>query len=516
MEYKNPILTGFYPDPSICRVLNDYYMVNSSFEYLPGIPVFHSKDLIHWEQIGHCLTRESQMEFPNAKCSGGIYAAAIRYHEGTFYVISTNTSKTGGGSGNFYVTAKDPYGEWSDPIWVSQDGIDPSLFFDEDGTVYFTSNGQESVPDKPHDISLIQQAEIDIKTGKLLTESRVISYGSGGRCVEGPHLYKKDGMYYLLLAEGGTALGHMVTVSRSASPWGPFELCPDNPILTTRDENLPELYGTGHADLVETAEGDYWMVFLCYRIAKGKYHHLGRETAIMPLDWDKNGWPKVKGGKIPPIKVKCEDRLLPEFKGKEPELNVRFDGSELGFEWNFIRKYYKNYSLKEKPGNLVLYGTKVTLSDNDTPAFIGRRQCHFNLRCEVKMDFSAESENEEAGIAVLCSSASHYDLGVSLRNRQRIVVLKKKVEDMETEVYSKPIAEGDIRLFIRADRELYQLGYIDDDREIVLGSGLAKMLSTEVIWGFTGVYIGMYVTGNGKEVRNPAVFRYFNYQPLGE
>lgn len=132
------------------------------------------------------------------------------------------------------------------------------------------------------------------------------------------------------------------------------------------------------------------------------------------------------------------------------------------------------------------------------------------------MDFSAESENEEAGIAVLCSSASHYDLGVSLRNRQRIVVLKKKVEDMETEVYSKPIAEGDIRLFIRADRELYQLGYIDDDREIVLGSGLAKMLSTEVIWGFTGVYIGMYVTGNGKEVRNPAVFRYFNYQPLGE
>ncbi|WP_348798378.1 glycoside hydrolase family 43 protein [Flavobacterium adhaerens] len=215
--YKNPILPGFYPDPSVCFDGKYYYLVNSSFQYFPGVPLHRSQDLIHWENIGYVLNRPSQIKLENLGFWNGIYAPSIRFNKGIYYMVTTNTSD----KGNFFVFTKDPAGSWSDPIWVDQGGIDPDLFFDEDGKVYFVNaNGG------------IHIVEIDIKTRKKLFESKQIWTGSGARHTEAPHIYRKDGFYYLVTAEGGTEYGHKVSIARSKSLYGPYELNPDNPVLT--------------------------------------------------------------------------------------------------------------------------------------------------------------------------------------------------------------------------------------------------------------------------------------------
>ena len=247
--YQNPILPGFYPDPSVCRVGDDYYMVNSSFQFFPGVPLHHSKDLINWECIGYVLDRPSQINLDKAGYWNGIYAPTIRHHNGVFYMITTNVSD----KGNFYVTSTNPLEGWSEPIWVNQGGIDPEIFFDEDGKSYFLSNGD-----------YIQMAEIDLQTGELLTESRNIWGGTGGRYPEAPHIYKKDGYYYLVLAEGGTEFGHKVTIARSRDIYGPYEANPANPILThqKRWSETNPIQGVGHADFIQAHDSSWWCVFL--------------------------------------------------------------------------------------------------------------------------------------------------------------------------------------------------------------------------------------------------------------
>ena len=244
--FSNPILSGFYPDPSICRVGDDYYLVNSSFEYFPGVPIFHSKDLVHWRQIGYCLTRKSQVPLDRIQSSGGIYAPTLRYYDGTFYMVTTNVY----GGGNFYVTAKNPAGLWSEPVWFHDGGIDPSLFFDDDGKVYYTRH--EGMGD-----GYIAQQFLNLETGRLEGPLKNIWRGTGGVWPEGPHLYKIRGKYFLMIAEGGTSYDHMVTIARSDSPFGPFESNPNNPILTHRNRTDHPIQALGHADFVETPDG-WW------------------------------------------------------------------------------------------------------------------------------------------------------------------------------------------------------------------------------------------------------------------
>src|SRR5262245_26506144 len=285
--YRNPVLPGFYPDPSVARVGEWFYLVNSSFEFFPGVPIHRSRDLVHWEPLGYVLTRDSQLPLATAEPSRGIFAPTIRYHAGTYYMITTNVSH----GGSFFVTAKDPAGPWSEPVSIAAPGgIDPSLFFDDDGKVYLTSTG--SAPG-------IYEAQIDVASGKLLTPQRIVWKGTGGRYPEGPHIYKVRGRYYLMISEGGTEYGHMVTIARASSPGGPFEPCPRNPILTHRDTQLNQpIQGTGHADLVEDGAGNWWMVFLAFRPQGGFYwQHLGRETFLAPVRWDAQGWPVVNDGK---------------------------------------------------------------------------------------------------------------------------------------------------------------------------------------------------------------------------
>ena len=330
--YKNPVIPGFYPDPSLCRVDSEYYLVNSTFEYFPGIPIWKSKDLIHWKQIGNVLNRSSQLPLKNCKPSNGIYAPTIRFNKGLFYVVVTNVG-IDKKYRNFYVTATNPAGPWSEPIYYDQNGIDPSLFFDNDGKVYFVSNRAT----KPTDERAIYQSEIDITTGKRVSEIKLIWKGSGGSYVEGPHMYKKDGYYYLLTAEGGTAYGHTVAIGRSKNIWGPFESCPHNPILTNR-MSYSNIQGTGHADLVQALDSSWWMVHLAFRPAIDGIHFIGRETCLTPVEWKQGEWPIVnKSGQT-------TEMIDMQPYNYQSELHLPFTLAQkddvekpLGFEWIYLR-----------------------------------------------------------------------------------------------------------------------------------------------------------------------------------
>ncbi|MEZ5072948.1 MAG: glycoside hydrolase family 43 protein [Bacteroidales bacterium] len=283
VTYRNPTLPGFYSDPSVCRVGDDYYLISGTFEYFPGVPVFHSKDLVNWEQIGHCLHRPGQL--PEGI---NIFAATIRHHEGTFYMITTNLS---GRRGNFYVTATDPAGPWSDPIFLEEvGGIDPDLFFDDDGKVYVVS-------------STFVLNEIDIKTGDILVQGPKVWNGTGGRYAEGPHIYKKDGLYYLMAAEGGTEEAHMETIARSHNIWGPYTENPANPILAHANaagQGNP-IQGVGHADIIQAHDDSWWIVFHGYRtIRQGERTSWAGRPVWLRVTWPKNGWPVVNGNGWPP------------------------------------------------------------------------------------------------------------------------------------------------------------------------------------------------------------------------
>ncbi len=250
MKYTNPIIKGFYPDPSVCAANGKYYLACSSFQYFPGVPLFESEDLVNWRQIGHVLTRKSQADLDGVPSSGGIFAPTLRFNGGRFYMTANNNT-TGK---NFYVFTDDIYGEWSEPITVGLDGIDPSLYF-EDGSAYFMTNGTDDNGE-----SGVAQCEIDIETGVKLSPSRCIWKGSGGRFLESPHLYKINGAYFLMAAEGGTEYGHMITLARADSVWGEFKSCPNNPILTNRNKAPYIIQGIGHGDLIRDKYGDWHIV----------------------------------------------------------------------------------------------------------------------------------------------------------------------------------------------------------------------------------------------------------------
>lgn len=502
MKYRNPIIPGFYPDPSICRAGDDYFLVTSSFEYFPGVPLFHSKDLVNWRQIGHCLTRDSQLPLGNAWVSRGIYAPTIRCHNGRFYMVTTNVSD----GGNFYVWTDDPYGEWSEPIWVDQTGIDPDLYFDTDGTVYFTNSWRENGG------CCIGQSTIDIETGRKLTETKMIWEGSGGKGPEAPHIYRIDGRYYLMIAEGGTEYGHMETIARSGTPGGPFESYPHNPILSHRSLASP-IQVTGHGDVVQLPDGSWWMVFLAVRpVGYPPCHHLGRETFLAPVNWREDGWPEV--GIHGTVQPEMEGPSLPPQPWEPEPVRDDFDTPGLRLCWNFIRNPRpENCSLTERPGYLCLYGGQATIDTMESPAWVGRRQCHFNCRAETLLHFEPENENEEAGLTVFQNYAHHYEIAVTRMQGERRVIARRRIGSLRGIVASVAVGEGPVRLRITADPQSYELSFtIGNAERTVMAAGETRYLSTEVGGRFTGVYFAMYATGNGTQSATPAYFDWFDYE----
>lgn len=504
VHYQNPILPGFYPDPSICRVNDDYYMVNSSFGYFPGVPIFHSKNLVNWEQIGYVLDREEQLPLAKAQVTLGIFAPTIRYHNDLFYIITTNITD----KGNFYVTAKNPAGPWSNPIWIATPGIDPSLFFDDNGKVYVTS-AQNWGPVK----NRIVMSEIDLSTGQLLSEPVTIWKGTGGKYPEGPHLYKKDGFYYLMIAEGGTEYGHKVTIARSKDIWGEYESNPANPILThanSIEENNP-IQGTGHTDLVQTTSGDWFMVALGFR-PLDSHQILGRETFLTPVVWNTNEWPVVhKNGSL---SLTMEVEKLP---GKVTTINYNqkddFSETKLGFEWNYINNpIEKNYSLTERKGYLRLYGSEKSLSENPDVTFIGRRQQHFNFTATTIIDFNPKTEKEEAGITMYKDALHHYQLYIRKKGNERVLVLTYNIGKIHAIEKTIALKNGNVKLSISGTPALYEFSFSQgNDSLTTLGKVDTKYLSTETAGGFTGAYIGLYATGNKSQSTTAADFDNFSY-----
>lgn len=501
-QTRNPVLPGFYPDPSICRVGSDFYLVTSSFVYFPGVPIFHSRDLVNWQQIGHCLERESQLPLSGTEFWAGIFAPTLRYHEGAFYLTTTNMPSRG----NFIVTATAPEGPWSEPIAIAQPGIDPSLFFDEDGSVFFTTSHEGAL-----------QSRIDLRTGKLLTEPRIVWRGTGGQYPEGPHLYRRQGWYYMLMSEGGTEYGHMITMARSQTPWGPFEACIRNPLLTHRSYRSP-IQGVGHADLLETAEGKWFALSLGFRPnGYPPCYHLGRETFLSQVRWMDDGFPIIGESGHVPLEFEAPLTLEP-WKSSAPRDG--FDADYLARHWNYLRNPDpSHYSLIERPGFLRLRGSKHGLDAVASPTWIGRRQCHFSVHVATCLEFTATSENEEAGLVVRMNEQHHYEIFVTRRNGAPAIVVRRQIGSLRAEVACRtlPSVKSRLVLTIDATRSAYVFSYgFDETDRVQLAEGETRYLSTEVAGGFTGVYFAMFATGNGSACADPADFDWFEYREVAE
>ena len=508
MRYENPVLPGLHPDPSICRVGETFYLATSSFEYFPGIPLYRSTNLVDWEPIGHALTRESQILLEGADSSGGIFAPTLRHHDGTFYLASTNVSA----DGNFVVTASDPAGEWSDPVWVDAPGIDPDLFWDgvepgsdgdSDDTCYFTYFSDD--PERG-----IEQAEFDPDTGEL-GPARTIWSGSEDPFAEAPHIYERDGWYYLVVAEGGTHTGHMVVVARADDPTGPYEPYPDNPILTQRSDARSEIKGTGHADLVTDDAGNWWLVCLGFRQvgAFPSCHHLGRETCLVPVTWE-DGWPVVADCDV---STPAMDAPLPGER-QDSTTSIHYTDTEFadgfGAEWNFRRNPERDRYDTDTDG-LVLWGGPERL-DEPGATFVGRRQTAFDCQARARFTFDPDS-HEEAGLAVFLDEAHHYQVGITRDKGERTALARLRIGDATQVVGSTPVGET-TTLQVRAGEEStadYQ--FLADGDE--LGTASARYVSSEVASGFTGVYLGLYATGRGEAASTPAHVDRFVYESLG-
>ena len=478
MKYNNPVIKGFYPDPSVCKVGDTYYLVCSSFQYFPGVPLFESKDLVNWKQIGHCLTRKSQVQLDKINSSGGVFAPTIRYNNGRFYMTTTNDTT----HQHFYVWTDDIYGQWSEPIYVDQSGIDPSLFF-EDNKTYFMSNGIDD-----YGVSGIVQCEIDIESGKKLTPSKTIWTGSGGRYLESPHMYKINGKYYLVAAEGGTEYGHMVTYARADSLYGKFEGYENNPVLTNRNLGGYEVQGVGHGDLIQDDYGNWWLLHLGFR-QSGQwetYHHLGREVFLTPVIFGEDGW--FTAGDNGTTTKSFEINYINNDVIQKEKKDYTFENTEWDKDWCYLRIPNKeNYKIDKN--KLVLKGTDSTLDDVDSPTFIGIRQRDFNatISCNV------EITDGEAGITIYMDENHHYDLAIRkcINGYEAIERLNiGDIKSVEKSIYLKN--ENNISLVINASNSYYSFSIKSENEEINLGSAKTRYLSSEVAGGFTGVVIGLY------------------------
>lgn len=478
MKYINPIIPGFYPDPSICKANSKFYMVCSSFQYFPGVPLFESEDLINWTQIGHVLTRNSQLPLEGQSVNGGIYAPTIRYNDGRFYMVTTNV----GGMGNFYVWTDDIYGEWSEPVLVEQGGIDPSLYF-EDGKAYFMSNG-----DDDEGVSGITQCEIDIETGKKLTPSKCIYKGAGGRYIESPHLYKFDNEYYIMVAEGGTEYGHMVVYAKGPTPYGPFENYPNNPVLTNRNLGGYVIQGCGHGDLVEDNNGNVWMVHLAFRQIDRwlPFHITGREVYLTPVTFRDDGWFEAGVNGITPITIETDripDTVIQNFKQTET-----FANTELGKDWVFLRN--PDMSRYEFNSNCVhINPTPFTIEEEKySPAFIAIRQ----KEMEGNVDCTVSITDGEAGISLYMSEDHHYDFFIRRCGDSYQVVKRSAIGGVSCEQNIVETNIPDVDLSIRLTNCDYFFSCKTAEGKHDIGKLQTRYLSSEVACGFTGVMIALY------------------------
>ncbi|RZA30256.1 MAG: glycoside hydrolase family 43 protein, partial [Lysobacteraceae bacterium] len=501
-HYRNPVLAGFHPDPSITRAGDRFYLVSSSFAFFPGIPVFESTDLVHWKQIGNVIDRASQLDFDGLGVSRGVFAPAIEYHDGIFYVANTAVDR----GGNFIATASDPRGPWSDPVWLPGiEGIDPSLFFDEDGRVYLLNNDAPRGKPRYDGHRAIWMQELDLETMTPVGPREVLIDGgvdpsSNPIWIEGPHIFKRDGWYYLNCAEGGTGPQHSQVILRSRQVWGPYVPYAGNPILTQRDqpaERAHPITNAGHADLVEGPDGRWWVTFLASRNYGQTHYNTGRETFLLPVQW-KDGWPVIleQGLEIP--YVAPGPGFMSGDGGQAPlsgnfTWRDEFDKQALDRAWLFLRKPGHAWAdLSSHPGQLAITPSTVGLDSLDSPAFLARRQQHTTFEASLALRMPVPA-GTEAGIAAFQNESHWYFLGVRQRGIDGQELFLERSSRFGRRVVATAAIPGTelLQLTISGDGGDYSFGFN-------AGTGWqwlkqhedGTVLSTDVAGGFIGVVLG--------------------------
>ncbi len=469
--YQNPIIPGMAPDPSICRVGSDYYLVTSSFIHNPAIPIYHSNDLVNWELINYAVTNSNGLNLSKGE---GMYAPTIRYNEldSTFYVICTNV----GNGQNFIVNTKDPYSTWSNPVWLTNPriGIDPSLFWDKDGSCYLQCTGDNN----------IIQIVIDPKTGEELSSFHYLTDGLGGRYPEGPHMYLIDNYYYLMISEGGTEFGHHVNIFRSDDIWGPFISCPSNPILSHTGKNAQNnpIQCTGHADMVQGHDGSWWMVFLATRPIPSMTYPLGRETFLAPIQWNDNNWPIVNGNGTVSLDMQVPTLPLTKTQKNSSKTICYSFTHEIGKEWNAYRIAPDSVA-KIEEGELTIPAS------NTHDAFIGVKQQQYNMIMEGTVTIS--QWEGEAGICVHHDDEKRYNVAFIRENGKAYIESQCLFNNVHQTIRNEITSDThSIKLRIDSDKETYKFYYFDTNKENWIAIG--QMDTQFLAGGFSGLLVGPY------------------------
>ena len=509
-EYSNPILEGFYPDPSMVRVGRDYYLVNSTFAWFPGMPVFKSQDLVHWTQIGNAVDRPGQLDFDKLEMGQGLYAPDISWHDGIFYIVNTCV----GCGGNFVISAKRPQGPWSNPVFLPEvTGIDVSLFFDDDGSAWLVHNGPP--PETPryagHTALWLQRFDPGalrvVGSPRLLVDAGVHPEQKP-IWIEGPHIFKRRGVYYLIAAEGGTEENHSEVVFRSNRVTGPYEPLSSNPILTQRDlprERPRPITSTGHAKFVETQRGDWWAVFLGVRPydLAGNFN-TGRETFLMPVHWI-DGWPRITN----PGEVVASTERVPRLP-RQPSLPVPtsgdftiredFNSPGLPVGWMMLRNPRSNW-WRIRHGALELDAREAGLGGHGNPSLLARRQQHINATAVTSLRFRPASDGAEAGIVAYQNDEYWYFLAIGRAEGKLVLRLRRRSGGAE-EANGIILAQAPLQaapgapvlLRISAHRASYGFDWSLDGRRwnTLLRNADGTMLGTKKAGGFVGAVFGLY------------------------
>lgn len=514
-EYLNPILAGFYPDPSITRVGPDFYLVHSTFCYFPGIPIFHSRDLVHWTQIGNVIHRREQLGFDGLGLSRGVFAPSIEHHDGVFYVLNTCVDC----GGNFVVTATNPAGPWSDPVWLPEvDGIDPSLFFDDDGRAYIINNGSPIGPPRYEGHRALWIQEFDAKGLRTFGPRTMIVDGGSDPStkpiwIEGPHIFRHEGRYYLISAEGGTSTQHSQVVFRGDSPTGPWQPFPGNPILTQRHldpARANPITSAGHADFVSLDNGEWWATFLATRPYEGNFYNTGRETFLMPVHWQ-DGWPVMTRG----------DQLIP-FSAPRPGLPAtpppeipttgnfiwrdEFDGPELSSPWLFVRAPRQPWhDFASTPGALTIAARTDHIGSPTQPSFIARRLQHTHATVSTRMRYLPSRPGDAAGLVAYQSDDFYHFFGVTLGDEGPVLRVARRegpLQPTEGRVLAeRPLAAPsdaplnapiDLRIQIDGGAISFEFAEQPGQWKTLLRDADARGLSTQSAGGFVGATLGPY------------------------
>ena len=533
MTIQNPILRGLNPDPSIVRVGEDYYIATSTFEWFPGVQIHHSRDLANWRLVSRPLTRPSQLDMRGNPDSCGVWAPDLSYADGCFHLLYTDVKRYGrttvdGATGasfrdfhNYWVWCDRVEGEWSDPIHLNSSGFDPALFHDDDERSWLLNMLWDHRPGRRRFAGVVLQ-ELDLKAGHLLGDRHLIFEGTPLGFTEGPHLYKRDGWYHLLVAEGGTERNHAVVMARSRSLLGPFEIHPDGPVLTSRDKRDAPLARAGHGDLVETPSGETWMVYLCGRPLKASDRCvLGRETAIQPMRWGEDGWLRTLDGNGSPALEVDRPGIANNVRLRTDE-RYEFDTTEIPQAFQWLRTPYPEhlFSLTERPGHLRLYG-RESVGSRFTQSLLARRQQAFRFTAETSVDVSPSNFQQAAGLICYYNATKFHFLQITTDDNggRQVQVLSAVPLEGECSLVTEPLAvpPGPVELRVEIDHEIARFAFRPQgtsDWRLLSQLFDASILSDEAtlpgLPNFTGAFVGM-ACHDLSGAKMPADFAYFRY-----